>query len=242
MSIVQADIKFLKSSNTDSAGGIISATEITDLALNNLFDSVSVGEGESGLVDYRKLFVKNTHVSISWQNVAAWILAQTASEDDEIALGIGTNVDDDGSSTLTPLSASSVIALVASFADYRSVTIVGEDADHALVSETIALNGTAEVVGAQVFSKIYYVSVSLLSGSGFITIKQGSGGVTVGTIGISKYSAILYLAALTKEEGFKIGNIPAGSAFALWLRRTVVAGAGAYSANNGVIKVQGETT
>lgn len=45
----------------------------------------------------------------------------------------------------------------------------------------------------------------------------------------------------SKATGLNVGNIPAGEAVAVWLRRTVTAGAAAYNNDYGIIRAEGET-
>lgn len=243
MSIVAADIKYYKSNGTDSTGGTITATEITDNILNNLFDDVSASESEAGLTDYRKLFVKNTHATLSWTIVQFWRQVATTSADDEITLGIGTASDDDGSNILTTFSGAAKVALISDGADTRNVTVVGEVGGVRTV-ETVALNGAVEVLTTATFDadSVYLVYPASADASRTVTIKQGTGGTTRGTIGPNKLSAICYKAPTTSVAAFELGDIAAGASQALWLKRVVNAGAAAASANTGTIRCQGTTT
>jgi len=86
MPIVEADIKYYLSgaitdggAQTDpdvSLGNHRSSSEVVDATLNNLLDNVSGDEAESGDVEYRAIFVKNTHATLTWQGVVLWIVAQ----------------------------------------------------------------------------------------------------------------------------------------------------------------------
>jgi len=109
MPIASNDIKYYKSSDTDSTGGVISATEIVDDTLNNLFDDVSGDEAQAGDIEYRKIFIKNVHGSLSWQNVKVWVESATISTDDEIDISLstnltGSNATGDGQSYVRPTS------------------------------------------------------------------------------------------------------------------------------------------
>jgi hypothetical protein len=79
MAITATDIKFYLSggaANSDvnaSLGGAISSTEITSASLHNLFDQVSSAEASSGEDEYRGFYVKNTHGTLTWQSVKAWL-------------------------------------------------------------------------------------------------------------------------------------------------------------------------
>ena len=86
MPIVEADIEYyLSGASSDggsqsdpnaSLGNYRSSSEIVDATLNNLFDNVSGDEAESGDTEYRAIFVKNAHGSLTWQGVKLWIVAQ----------------------------------------------------------------------------------------------------------------------------------------------------------------------
>lgn len=242
MPIVTGDLEYYKSNGTNSTGGTITATAITDNTLNNLFDDVSADEADSGATEYRKIFIKNNHGTLTWQDVVFWRSGATDSTDDEISLGIGSSADDDGSNELTAFGANAVVSLESDGADTRNVTLVGEDAAGARQTETVALTGTTPVLSSGTFSKLYLVYPASSDGSRTITIKQGSGGTTRGTIGPSKLSAILYQNPTTKPDGFELGDIAAAGSYGLWLKRVVTAGAAAYTNNSGELSCQGVTS
>lgn len=100
MPIVAGDIDYHLSggaANSDPAaslGGAISSTQIVDATLHNLFDVVSSAEASAGDTEYRCMYVKNAHGSLTLQNAVVWIQTQTPSGDTsvEIALaGEGVN-------------------------------------------------------------------------------------------------------------------------------------------------------
>lgn len=94
MPVTAYDIRFYLSggsTNTDpnlSLGGPISQTEIVSGQLNNLFDDVSAVESGAGDVEYRCLYIKNTHSVSSLVNARIWIDQDTPSPDDEIDIGV----------------------------------------------------------------------------------------------------------------------------------------------------------
>jgi len=107
---MDSNLKFYKSSDTDSIGGAITATEIVDDVLNNLFDDVIGDESRTGLTDYRKVFVKNIGL-LDVTSIKLWIEVQTTSDDDYIAIATGSTVTGsnpttDGQSYVTPSSES----------------------------------------------------------------------------------------------------------------------------------------
>lgn len=82
----------------------------------------------------------------------------------------------------TQLTANSVIAIVSDGPDTRNVTITGRLPSGIIDSETLALNGATEVVGTKTFERVLKVMVSTTDANRTVTVKQGSGGSTIGTI------------------------------------------------------------
>lgn len=93
MAIVATDLKLYHSgggSNSNIANDIsgdISSVELTDNTLNNLWDDVSGDESAAGDTEYRKIFFKNTHGSLTAQSTVLWIQTNTTSTDDTITIG-----------------------------------------------------------------------------------------------------------------------------------------------------------
>lgn len=91
MPIVGSDIKYYLSGgtgNTDpdaSLGGGISTTE----AGSDLFDDIQSAESSAGDVEYRCIYVKNTHGSLTLQNAVIWIQTNTPSDDTVVAIALG---------------------------------------------------------------------------------------------------------------------------------------------------------
>jgi hypothetical protein len=95
MPIVAADIKEYKSTfsngGIDSLGGAITATEITDNTTHNIWDLVSSVESSAGDTEYRCIYMKNTHGSLTLQSAKVWIQTQSPSTDTSIEIGLGTS-------------------------------------------------------------------------------------------------------------------------------------------------------
>lgn len=93
MAIVASDIKFYLSggaANTDpnaSLGGALSATEIVDDTLHNLFDKVLGDESDAGDTEYRAFFVKNDHATLTLESAVVWIKTNTPA-DDSVQIGV----------------------------------------------------------------------------------------------------------------------------------------------------------
>lgn len=96
MPIASSDIDFLLSggsSNSDpdaSLGGVISSTEVDDNVDNNLFDDVSGAEHTAGDVEYRCIYVKNSHGSLTLTDAVVWIQSDTSGADSDISIAVGT--------------------------------------------------------------------------------------------------------------------------------------------------------
>jgi hypothetical protein len=91
MAIVANDIKLKLSTKSGSAGNslaqsdvnaslgkYISTTEITSAVANNLFDNVTGAENAASAVEYRCIFVHNSHASITLENAAIYISSQVS--------------------------------------------------------------------------------------------------------------------------------------------------------------------
>jgi hypothetical protein len=173
-------------------------------------------------------------------------------------LGIDSADDNDpAQGNMVAMSASTQIALVSSGSDTRVVTLKGLDANGNPITQNVTLNGTTEVLSASTFSKLYLAYVDSLNSSNTITIKQGSEGSTLGTIGPNKKVSFLWFGkkvdtnnqivnaeggdVASYDTGIKIGDISAGGYFGIWVRLMVPAGASAVGNNTTFIQSRGET-
>lgn len=112
----------------------------------------------------------------------------------DLILYCSLNMPEDDSSTsggdidttirpeFTQLTANAVAALVSDGADTRNVTVYGRLPTGARDSEVITLNGTQEVVGSKTFERMLKVVAASTDANRTVTVKQGSGGSTIGTI------------------------------------------------------------
>lgn len=91
MPIVDNDIKVRLSTKSGSAGNTlaqadpnlsigkyISTTDLVTATLNNLFDNVTGGENAASAVDYRCLFVYNSHSTLDLENAGVYISSQVS--------------------------------------------------------------------------------------------------------------------------------------------------------------------
>jgi len=164
LAITSTDLKLFHSgggSNSTIANDIagdISSVELTDNSLNNLWDDTSGDEGSVGDTEYRKIFFKNGHGSLTAIGTTLWILTQTTSANDAISIG------------LDPAGA-----------------------------------GTA---GADIANE-----------------STSPAGVT-------------FSAPSSKATGLVLGNITAGTRYAIWVKRVVDASAAAIDSNSYVLKIE----
>jgi hypothetical protein len=84
----------------------------------------------------------------------------------------------------TQFTANAVVSLTSSAAaDKRVVTVIGwNPAGTTLQKEFVVLNGTTEVLSANTYSSIIAIFAEVPSLLWTVTVKQGSGGTTIGTI------------------------------------------------------------
>ena len=90
MAIQSSDIVFRLSggaSNSDPAaalGGAISSTA----AGTDIFDNVSSAEASAGDTEYRCVYVRNSHGTLTLQNAVVWIQTNTPSTDTVVAIAL----------------------------------------------------------------------------------------------------------------------------------------------------------
>jgi hypothetical protein len=97
MPITEEDLDFVLSggaTNEDpnaSLGGAISTEEggvIESETMDNVFDDVTGDESKAGLVDYRGIYIKNSHATLTLQGAKLWITQDADSDDDATAVAL----------------------------------------------------------------------------------------------------------------------------------------------------------
>ena len=66
----------------------VSGGLITDNVKNNLFDDVTGAQAASGGSEYRGIYLKNNHGTLTWQNAVVYISSDTLSSSTELDLAI----------------------------------------------------------------------------------------------------------------------------------------------------------
>jgi hypothetical protein len=97
MAIVAADLdKHLSggAANADvnaSLGGARSSVEVVDNVDNNLFDDVSGAEHTAGDVEYRCIYLRNAHGSLTLTGAVVWISSDTSGVESDLSIAVGTS-------------------------------------------------------------------------------------------------------------------------------------------------------
>lgn len=96
MAITATDIEFRLSGGAANAdgnaalGGEISANAVSG-ALHAFFDRVTGAEAAAGDVEYRCLYVRNGHPTLTLYGAVVWVSSNTPSADTAMAIGLGTS-------------------------------------------------------------------------------------------------------------------------------------------------------
>lgn len=92
MPIASTDIKYYLSggaANADPAAALGGAKSSVEVTPNDVFDDVSSAEAAAGDVEYRCVYVQNTHATLTLIGAKAFIQSQTSSADTDIAMALG---------------------------------------------------------------------------------------------------------------------------------------------------------
>lgn len=99
MSVLASDIKFY-GSGANNLGGGISATEIPNASLHNLFDPVRAAEALLGATDYRCIYVQNKSTTDTLEAPQIWIDAQPSNTGVSIEIGVSNTPFNQSENTL----------------------------------------------------------------------------------------------------------------------------------------------
>lgn len=109
MAIAESDLEYRLSggeNNTDpnaSLGGAMSTKAggvITTEQLNNIFDLVTGDETKAGDTEYRCIFVKNKHATLTWFSAVLWITQDADSADDATAIALSAKKVNEAAETI----------------------------------------------------------------------------------------------------------------------------------------------
>lgn len=94
MPIIDTDVKVYLSGGASNAdpnaalGGLISSVALIDNSLHNLFDKVTGAEALAGDIEYRAIFIKNTHASLTLEGAKVYINSNTPSVDTSVLIAL----------------------------------------------------------------------------------------------------------------------------------------------------------
>lgn len=220
MPVVDADLSWTLSASGASEGGAQTATVIPDNVDENLFADVSNVSRIAGWTEIRKLFLGNEAITDALPPHALWEFASPTGC--TLSLGLGVNSADDADSaagTLVDFSAPAKVALVSNGSDTRTVRLRGKDTAGDPIDEDVVLTGTSEVLSVATFSAAYLCAADAVSASRTVTIKQGTGGTTRGTIPVGLLCCFRWLTGATsKSLGIHLIEMPTGGEIPIWIR------------------------
>ena len=90
MPILEQDIKIMKSASAQSLGGAISSAEVAD-TIHDLFDAVTGKEAARGDTEYRCVYIKNTHATLTLYEAVAYIFQNTPADGTNCEIGVGSS-------------------------------------------------------------------------------------------------------------------------------------------------------
>lgn len=246
MPVALGDVLEYTSAASGSTGGAITGSTITSAVKNNVEPDVLDAARIAGGVDYRKTFWKNNNGSDPVQVPILWTPVDPTNMTLAIGLGVNSSNDaDPGQGNMTAWSSTGHVALVSDTAgDVRVATIFGMDnsGTPVPVTETVTLNGLTEVLSVAIYSKVWAVFLSASDAGKIVTVKQGSGGTTRGTIGHSKVACWIWVTSPTSlGAGIALVDLPAGQSYGVWRKLTWVAAAGAVRPNSQTVSITENT-
>jgi len=113
---------------------------------------------------------------------ASLVRFSSANEPTDDVSTTGGAIDTTSRPELTQFTAAAKLALISDGADVRNATITGRDAAGNVISETKALTNAVEVLSTNTYERIQSVVLSAGDAARTVTLKQGTGGTTIGTI------------------------------------------------------------
>lgn len=93
MPILVSEIQFFKSTfvgsgGVSSLGGAITANQLTNGLLNDLFDDVDAGESTTGMTDYRCIYIQNKNGTLTYQSAELFIDTNAPNPNVNCAIGL----------------------------------------------------------------------------------------------------------------------------------------------------------
>ena len=239
MAVIGSDLHWYLSSSGASEGGAKSATEITDAVDNNVFSDVSDSARVAGGSQIRKIFIANENGVSSYLSHGIWVHVVPTNATPYIGLGFDDSGDaDSAAGSLDDFTVAAKVSLSSDGADTRTCTVYGL-VGTTPTAEAVVLAGAAAVLTTATFDHVYAVHADAISGSRTVTIKQGSGGTTRGTIAVGLTNCFHWIASATsKSTGLRMPALPTGQAEGIWERFDWAPDVGAVTGNDFALKTE----
>jgi hypothetical protein len=227
----------------NSLGKYISTTQITDASLNNLFDDVSGDENAAGTVDYRCIFLHNSHATLSLTGTVVWLGGKrctVAASTDKFTF------------TSHGFSDGDAVRIVAEYATDTLPTGVNNSTTYFVVSSTandfklaataggaaidITVDGTATV---RRFGNTT-VAIAIDNAAASAVGSASAQADLIGAETTAPSSVGAFSSPVTKATGLSLGTIAAGNCRAVWVKRTPLNN-GARNPDSAVVRFEGDT-
>jgi hypothetical protein len=226
--VLDTEILFQSSASGASAGGANTGVDYSNVKGAFFANIADVARLAGGTVT-KKWFLFNDSPLDSLISPSVWLQTMPRYITEELGLGFDSASDADAAQgNMTAFSTDAVVSLRSSASDTRLASIWGLDAVGAPLKEDVTLTGTSEVLSVGTFSVVYAVNLASIDAGLTVTVKEGAGGTTRGTIGPSKLCCWLWLTVASKGAGIRLPDLAAQTAYGFWDRLTwapAVAGA-----------------
>lgn len=256
MPIAASDIKFRLATTSGSSGNstaqgtannslgkYMSTTDLVDDTLLNLFDAISGDENQALTVDYRCLFLYNSHASLTWQSPFVWLSGRRCT-----AVG-STDVITSAAHGFTDTTMLRVDA------DYTSDAIpsglTNSTTYYAVSSTTNTFKLASVVSGSPVdigdssgfHTRRYGITTVAIGIDGTAASLAGASGVQAVTIATELIapSGVSFSSPTTKATGLALSSLTTGQVRAVWIRRTAT-NSTAKDVDGAVLGASGDTS
>lgn len=153
MPIASSDIKYRLSggaSNTDPAAALGGAASSTDAGAT-IFDNVSSAEAQAGDIEYRCVYVRNTHATLTLQGARVFIQANTPNAATNVDIGLGTSAINGTEQTVANEGAAPTGVTFSAPSDFASGLVIGDLAPSASkavwIRRTVTAGATSSADG-----------------------------------------------------------------------------------------------
>jgi len=227
MAILAANLKFYQSTVWSDAAGngtTISATEITSAVSENIFPNITDAERITGVTKYKKIFLKNENAD-SYNNVKAWIQANTPDAQTAVTIVAGGSVSTQGTDTAVPTTTFTFAA--------TDQVIASADCSKQLRPGEMIWNSTDDTNAAK--RAILSISANGLT----ITLASAYGGTTgaAKAATVQKISDSTFVAAVNEAAGVVLGSLANNQSAAVWIKLVVDPASDGYTDDTFTIRV-----